>query len=99
MQNFNDWTKSSLQKELNGSYLNSIKSPYKEMINNTVWSLGGLSSSSDENYFGTAISSTWYFYERGTIVYTNQPTEWTGKIGLMYPSEVGAPICSPLLQL
>ena len=31
----------------------------------------------------------WYGYERGTTVYTGRPTEWTGQIGLMYPSDYG----------
>ena len=80
--NTNDWTQASLQKELNGTYLNSITSPYKEMISNVKWNLGGLSSSSN-------IPSSFYTSERGTRVYNGRPTEWTGKIGLMYPSDYG----------
>ena len=30
-----------------------------------------------------------YERERGTTVYTGRPTKWTGKIGLMYPSDYG----------
>ena len=30
-----------------------------------------------------------YTAERGTTVYTGRPTTWTGKIGLMYPSDYG----------
>ncbi len=80
--NANDWTTASLQEELNTTYLNSIQSPYKEMIGNAVWNLGGLSSSLN-------ITSTFYTSERGTTVYSGRPTEWTGKIGLMYPSDYG----------
>ena len=62
----------------------------KAMIADAVWKLGGLSSSSsDASYFGNAITSTWYTYERGTTIYEGRPTEWTGKIGLMYPSDYG----------
>ena len=30
-----------------------------------------------------------YEKERGTTVYSERPTKWTGKIGLMYPSDYG----------
>lgn len=30
-----------------------------------------------------------YTYERGSIVYSGRQTTWTGKIGLMYPSDYG----------
>ena len=81
--NVNDWTTASLQEELNTSYLNSIQSPYKEMINNAKWNLGGSSSSND------VTASMFYERERGTDVYSGRPTEWTGQIGLMYPSDYG----------
>ena len=65
----------------------------KSMIGNAVWNLGGSSINND------VTASMFYEKERGDTVYTGRPTEWIGQIGLMYPSEVGAPICSPLLQL
>ena len=62
----------------------------KAMISNAVWTLGGLSGEeNDPNYSIEANSSTWYIYERGTEVYSGRPTEWTGQIGLMYPSDYG----------
>ena len=79
----NDWTTASLQEELNTTYLNSIQSPYKEMIGNAVWNLGGISSTSN------SLTSTFYTLERGTDVYSGHATEWTGQIGLMYPSDYG----------
>ena len=79
----NDWTTASLQEELNTTYLNSIQSPYKEMIDNALWNLGGTAS------YDTALASDWYGYERGTTVYSGRPTEWTGSIGLMYSSDYG----------
>ena len=81
--NANDWTTASLQEELNTTYLNSIQSPYKEMISNAKWNLGGTAN------YKTALASDWYSYERGTTVYTGRPTEWIGSIGLMYPSDYG----------
>ena len=79
--NIDDWTTSSLQKELNGSYLNSIQSSSKDMIGNTKWQLGGLN-----DYY---TPKAFYDAERGTDVYSGRPTEWIGKVGLMYPSDYG----------
>ena len=79
----NDWSQASLQEELNTTYLNSIQSPYKEMISNAKWNLGGRYS------YTTALASDWYGYERGTTVYSGRPTEWIGQIGLMYLSDYG----------
>ena len=53
------------------------------MISNAKWNLGGRYS------YTTALASDWYGYERGTTVYSGRPTEWTGSIGLMYPSDYG----------
>ena len=55
----------------------------KEMIGNAVWELGGNSTYDD------VTTSMFYERERGTDVYNGRPTEWTGKIGLMYPSDYG----------
>ena len=84
--NVNDWTTSSLQEELNTTYLNSIQSPYKEMISNAVWNLGGTANFTSSS---NGLASHFYGYERGTTVYSGRPTEWTGQIGLMYPSDYG----------
>ena len=81
--NVNDWTTASLQEELNTTYLNSIQSPYKEMISNVVWNLGGSSTHND------VITSMFYERERDNSVYSERPTEWIGHIGLMYPSDYG----------
>ena len=79
----NDWTRASLQEKLNGTYLESITSPSKEMIGNTKWNLGGSSTNND------VTASMFYERERGTTVYSKHQIEWTGKIGLMYPSDYG----------
>ncbi len=60
----------------------------KNMIGNTLWNLGGISSRPyDESYYGTALASTYYTYERKTNVYSGHITEWIGKVALIYPSD------------
>ena len=54
----------------------------RELISEETWNIGGYSSSS-------TYSNQFYGYERGTTVYSGRPTTWTGKIGLMYPSDYG----------
>src|SRR5699024_3350454 len=101
----NDWSDSTLQIVLNeGAYwnrtrgecpsgqngattscdfsTNGLTEEAKKMISNAKWNLGGVSSSSK-------ISSSFYTSERGTTVYAGRPTDWIGKIGLMYPSDYG----------
>ena len=60
-----------------------LTSEAKIMISNAVWNLGGSIA------FDDVTASTFYERERGTTVYTGRPTEWTGQIGLMYPSDYG----------
>ena len=55
----------------------------RNAIEEVVWNLGGLYSQDDRN------AANAYALERGTTVYTGRPTTWTGKIGLMYPSDYG----------
>ena len=59
-----------------------INDTYRSMIANVTWYLGGYSSAS-------ATAEAFYGYERGSTVYSGRPTEWEGKIGLMYPSDYG----------
>ena len=101
----NDWTTSSLQILLNsGAYYNRTTGQYynrsttpitldftsngltneaKNQIDTITWKLGGTG-----NYDSTN-TIQFYTYERGTTVYTGRPTEWQGKVGLMYPSDYG----------
>ena len=99
----NDWSSAKLQQTLNNGYLNAtdstcnfyssytktcyfsetgINSTARNMIESVVWNLGGRA---DE----AATADTFYTAERGTTVYSGRPTEWTGKVGLMYPSDYG----------
>ena len=54
----------------------------RNMIAETTYNLGGWNSNS-------VYSNQIYEYERGTTVYTDRPTTWTGKIALAYPSDYG----------
>ena len=54
----------------------------RNLISEETWNIGGWNSYS-------VYSNQIYEYERGTTVYSGRPTTWTGKIGLMYPSDYG----------
>ena len=54
----------------------------RNLIQEVVYNIGGWTT--------TAFYSDFiYEKERGTTVYSGRPTTWTGKIGLMYPSDYG----------
>ena len=55
----------------------------RNAIEEVAWNLGGSSTYRD------VTSSMFYERERGTTVYSGRPTTWTGKVGLMYPSDYG----------
>ena len=55
----------------------------KAMIGDAKWYLGG--SSADED----VTAPIFYTRERGTEVYSGRSTSWTGKVGLIYPSDYG----------
>lgn len=77
----NNWSTSSLQKELNTTYLNSIDSLSKSYIDTAhVWNLGGETTAK-------ITRAKMYESERGTITYGSNPKTWSGAIGLMYPSD------------
>ena len=58
----------------------------RNQIDTITWKLGGTASYDSSS---NGLASHWYTYERGTTVYTGRPTEWQGKVGLMYPSDYG----------
>ena len=58
----------------------------RNAIESVVWNLGGTENYEDSS---NGLASHWYGYERGTTVYSGHATTWTGKIGLMYPSDYG----------
>ena len=83
----NDWSTATLQRLLNSSgtyYATILKNDTtRNAIEEVVWNLGGSSTYND------VTPSMFYERERGTTVYSGRPTTWTGKIGLMYPSDYG----------
>ena len=99
----NNWKTSTLQSQLNNGYLDGsdstcnfyqantktcyfsqsgIKDTARGMIESVVWNLGGHSTTS-------VTAEAFYNAERGTTVSSGRPKEWTGKVGLMYPSDYG----------
>ena len=91
--NVNDWSTASLQTILNGDYYNGTyatgafkNDSTRNAIESVVWNLGGTANYTTSS---NGLASHWYGYERGTTVYTDRPTTWTGKIALMYPSDYG----------
>ncbi len=82
----NDWSSATLQVELNTTFLDSIEEKSKSYIDtNHIWKLGGIAYADVTKW----TRSNMYEKERGTDVYKGRPTEWTGAIGLMYPSDFG----------
>ena len=88
----NNWSTASLQKTLNGDYLNGSGSyasigikndTTRNMIASATWKLGGSSTYDD------VTASMFYERERGTTVYSGRPITWQRKIALMYPSDYG----------
>ena len=62
---------------------NGLTEKAKQMIELITWKLGGSKTYND------VTTQMFYERERGTTVYSGRPTEWTGYIGLMYPSDYG----------
>ena len=70
-----DFTSTGLKNDLTRNAIESV-----------VWNLGG---TANYNSASNGLASHWYGYERGTTVYSGHATTWTGKVGLMYPSDYG----------
>ena len=70
-----DFTSTGLKNDLTRNAIESV-----------VWNLGGTGSYTSAS---NGLASHWYGYERGTTVYSGHETTWTGKVGLMYPSDYG----------
>lgn len=75
------------------NYNNNIKKEYQSLIESVVWNIGGWNSDIKLIIFNskTGTYDGMYSKERGTKVYstktTARPTTWTGKIGLIYPTD------------
>jgi len=93
--NTSDWSKASLMTLLNsGDYYNrtgayastGLTDKAKSQIADAKWYLGGTDSYTDSS---NGLASHWYSYERGIAAIESNPTNWVGKVGLMYPSDYG----------
>ena len=62
----------------------ALNSTALSQISETIYYLGGRKYNST-THIGTAEEI--YTWERGTTVYSGRPTNWTGLVGLMYPSD------------
>ena len=62
---------------------NGLTEKAKAMIGNAKWYLG------ESNTYKDVTAPMFYTRERGTSVYSGRSTSWTGKVGLMYPSDYG----------
>ena len=77
-----NWTTSDLNNiELNTSFINSFASSWSNMIEESTWYLGGMTSSNT--------AKSYYEGERNNAGYGNNPTRHIAKAGLMYPSDYG----------
>lgn len=80
-----NWSTSSLQKMLNGVYLDSLKE-YHQFIGPAVWHLGA----STKNIIADYTPDVFYKDERGDRKgYSGGSTSFVNYIGLMYPSDYG----------
>ena len=101
---YNDWSKSTLNTELNGTYLSTllttsgVNSKLSGAIVTSKWHLGGANATSGSNYsLNTITTENWYKAERspyatsGTLqnLYSGNPEYVFAKVGLMYPSDYG----------
>ena len=90
----NDWANESLKVFLNGDYYNrtgaaetyGLKESARSMIDDSKFYLGLVSSIDPENS-GYGNTEKIYGDERGTLI-NSRTTDWTGKVALMYPSDV-----------
>ena len=100
----NNWSKSTLNAELNDSYLRTLldTSGVNSKLENSIviskWHLGGANKSSGSNYYTQKITTeNFYKAERspyatsGTLqnLYRGNPEYVFAKVGLMYPSDYG----------
>ncbi len=62
----------------------------KNLIDKAKYNLGGPNNTADSEYYYRTLTAVQYYKtERSKNVYIGRPTEWTGYIGLMYPSDYG----------
>ncbi len=80
---YNDWNQAKLQKTLNTTYWDTIPVAAQAMVDkNHIWNIGGAIPNITRSEYYTAERSS-------TISSTMTSSTWTGKVGLMYPSDYG----------
>ena len=79
----NNWTTSEFNKiNLNTNYWNYLGTTWQNLIAETTWHLGGMTS-------GGNTAKAFYDGERNNAGYGSNPTTYTDEIGLMYVSDYG----------
>ena len=79
----NNWTTSEFNTiNLNTNYWNYLGATWQNLIAETTWHLGGMTSSSNT-------AKAFYDGERNNAGYGSNPTTYTDEIGLMYLSDYG----------
>ena len=79
----NNWTTSEFNTiNLNTNYWNYLGATWQNLIVETTWHLGGMTSWDN-------IAKAFYDGERNNAGYGSNPTTYTDEIGLMYPSDYG----------
>ena len=97
----NEWNGADLEVFLNGDYLTrsntassyGLKALAQSQIGDVKYYLGGSKADWSDNVPKFGSTEDMYNWERGTTVYNQngatRSTSWTGKVGLMYPSDYG----------
>ena len=79
----NNWTTSEFNTiNLNTNYWNYLGQTWQNLIAETTWHLGGITSSDN-------IAKAFYDGERNNVGYGSNPTTYSDEIGLLYPSDYG----------
>ena len=83
-------------ESLNGTYTEYAEGDFSSVNSGDKLEILNESVSTGVNYYykvylwidgSTGSGATYYTFERGTTVYTNRPTNWSGYVGLAYPSD------------
>lgn len=82
----NNWSTSELENYYTNTYYNSLSLESKNYVDTITWSLGS-AQTYDTNETGN--TKKWYDYERSNNVFAGNSETWSGKVGLITPSDYG----------
>ena len=89
----NDWTTSGVKAYLNeeSGYYGTIKEGSRNLISETTYYLGNVATgeNSDGWFSIQGTASEVYNQEKSSDIWYGNQVSWTGKIGLLYPSDYG----------